>query len=85
MSGSTIAGAGAMPTAFGDTRQNCSRLGRNVIFGSGGAVEELLRRATSSVPIVFAIVPDPVDSGFVDSLSRPGRNATGFYGSLNTV
>jgi UDP:flavonoid glycosyltransferase YjiC (YdhE family) len=42
----------------------------DVVFASGGAVEELLR-ATSAVPIVFAIVPDPVGSGFVDSLSRP--------------
>jgi putative tryptophan/tyrosine transport system substrate-binding protein len=30
------------------------------------------------VPIVFAIVPDPVGAGFVDSLARPGGNATGF-------
>jgi putative ABC transport system substrate-binding protein len=30
------------------------------------------------VPIVFVIVPDPVGSGFVDILSRPGGNATGF-------
>jgi putative tryptophan/tyrosine transport system substrate-binding protein len=30
------------------------------------------------VPIVFAIVPDPVGSGFVDSLPRPGGNTTGF-------
>jgi putative tryptophan/tyrosine transport system substrate-binding protein len=30
------------------------------------------------LPIVFAIVPDPVGSGFVESLSRPGGNATGF-------
>jgi hypothetical protein len=41
----------------------------DLVFASGGAVEELLR-ATSAVPIVFAIVPDPVGSGFVDSLSR---------------
>src|SRR5438067_5623959 len=33
---------------------------------------------THTVPIVFAIVPDPVGSGFVDSLSQPGGNATGF-------
>jgi putative tryptophan/tyrosine transport system substrate-binding protein len=31
-----------------------------------------------TVPIVFAIVPDPVGSGFVESLARPGGNATGF-------
>jgi putative ABC transport system substrate-binding protein len=53
-------------------------LGPDVLFGSGGAVEELLRATRTTVPIVFAIVPDPVGSGFVDSLSRPGRNATGF-------
>ena len=34
--------------------------------------------ATHTVPIVFAIVPDPVGAGFVDSMARPGRNATGF-------
>jgi putative ABC transport system substrate-binding protein len=37
-----------------------------------------LLEATRTVPIVFAIVPDPVGSGFVKSLSRPGGNATGF-------
>src|SRR5262245_30159039 len=36
--------------------------------------------ATRSVPVVFTIVPDPVGAGFVDSLQRPGRNATGFMG-----
>src|SRR5260370_20479674 len=35
-------------------------------------------RVTRTVPIVFAIVPDPVGSGFVNSLSRPGGNATDF-------
>jgi putative tryptophan/tyrosine transport system substrate-binding protein len=34
--------------------------------------------ATRTVPIVFAIVPDPVGAGFVDSLAEPGGNATGF-------
>jgi putative ABC transport system substrate-binding protein len=37
-----------------------------------------LLQATRTVPIVFVIVVDPVGSGFVDSLSRPGGNATGF-------
>ena len=37
-----------------------------------------LRHVTRTLPIVFANVADPVDAGFVDSLSRPGGNATGF-------
>jgi putative ABC transport system substrate-binding protein len=37
-----------------------------------------LLQATSTVPIVFALVVDPVGAGFVDSLSQPGGNATGF-------
>ena len=35
-------------------------------------------QATRSIPIVFAIVPDPVGSGFIESLAEPGGNATGF-------
>ena len=37
-----------------------------------------LRRATRSVPIVFAMVVDPVGAGIVESLPRPGGNITGF-------
>ena len=37
-----------------------------------------LLQATRTLPIVFVFVPDPVGSGFVKSLSRPGGNATGF-------
>jgi putative tryptophan/tyrosine transport system substrate-binding protein len=37
-----------------------------------------LLQATRTVPIVFVVVPDPVGSGFVESLSQPGGNATGF-------
>src|SRR5262249_31605166 len=35
-------------------------------------------RATRTVPIVFVAVADPVGAGYVDSLARPGGNATGF-------
>jgi putative ABC transport system substrate-binding protein len=53
-------------------------LAPDVIFTSGSAAVEPLRRATRTVPIVFALVPDPVGAGFVDSLARPGGNVTGF-------
>jgi putative ABC transport system substrate-binding protein len=50
----------------------------DVILATGGASVELLLQATRTVPIVFVIVPDPVGSGYVESLSQPSGNATGF-------
>jgi putative ABC transport system substrate-binding protein len=61
-------------------------LAPDVIQASGTGPMAAVREATRTVPIVFAQVPDPVNAGFVDSLARPGGNATGFsvfeeYGS----
>ena len=53
-------------------------LAPDVILATGGPATEQLLKATRTVPIVFVIVPDPVGSGLVDRLSRPGGNATGF-------
>jgi putative ABC transport system substrate-binding protein len=53
-------------------------LAPDVIFATGGLAVERLLQATRAVPIVFAIVPDPVGAGLVESLSGPGGNATGF-------
>ena len=50
----------------------------DVILSSGTPTVAALQRATSSVPIVFAQVVDPVGSGFVETLARPGGNITGF-------
>ena len=50
----------------------------DVIVASGDVVSAELLQATRTVPIVFMIVPDPVGAGLVNSLSRPGGNATGF-------
>jgi putative ABC transport system substrate-binding protein len=53
-------------------------LAPDVILATGSPAMGPLLQATRAVPIVFAIVPDPVGGGFVDSLARPGGNATGF-------
>jgi putative ABC transport system substrate-binding protein len=45
-----------------------------VASGAGGMAA---KNATQTIPIVFASVPDPVASGLVDSLAKPGRNVTG--------
>jgi putative ABC transport system substrate-binding protein len=49
-----------------------------LVAGTGTATVAPLLQATRTVPIVFAVVIDPVGAGFVDSLARPGGNATGF-------
>jgi putative tryptophan/tyrosine transport system substrate-binding protein len=53
-------------------------LAPDVILAIGHDSVAALLDATRTVPIVFAIVPDPVGAGFVDSLAEPGGNATGF-------
>ena len=53
-------------------------LAPDVILTTGGQATELMLKATRTVPVVFAVVPDPVGSGLVARLSRPGGNATGF-------
>jgi putative ABC transport system substrate-binding protein len=53
-------------------------LAPDAIFASGNTAMPSLLQATRTVPIVFVNVADPVGSGFVDSLARPGGNATGF-------
>ena len=64
-----------------DTRKHASELVSltpDVILSTGSAATGPMLETTRTVPIVFVIVPDPVGSGFVKSLSRPGGNATGF-------
>ena len=53
-------------------------LAPDVILAGGNSSVGPLLQATRTIPIVFAIVVDPVATGFVDSLARPGGNATGF-------
>jgi ABC-type uncharacterized transport system substrate-binding protein len=50
----------------------------DVVLASGGTTLGPLRQVSRTVPTVFTGVGDPVGAGFVDSLARPGGNATGF-------
>src|SRR5262245_27634095 len=50
----------------------------DVILTGGSAAVAPLLQATTSVPVVFVLVADPVGAGFVDNLARPGGNTTGF-------
>ncbi len=53
-------------------------LAPDVILAAGTAVAGPLLQATRTLPVIFVHAPDPVGAGFVDSLARPGGNATGF-------
>jgi len=53
------------------------RLNPDVIVTHGQSNIVAAKEATSAIPIVFALATDPVASGFVASLARPGGNATG--------
>jgi putative tryptophan/tyrosine transport system substrate-binding protein len=53
-------------------------LAPDLIFASGTLSVAALQRLSPTVPIVFVGVTDPLGAGFVDSLARPGGNATGF-------
>jgi putative ABC transport system substrate-binding protein len=64
-----------------DTRKYAAELvelAPDVILSSGTIAAAALQQTTRTVPVVFTFVADPVGGGIVDSLSRPGGNATGF-------
>jgi putative ABC transport system substrate-binding protein len=51
----------------------------DVLVADGTAQAVALRQATRTIPIVFVMASDPVGVGIVESLARPGGNATGFF------
>ena len=57
----------------------------DVMVPSTNQVTRILQQETPTIPIVFAFVGDPVGSGFVASLARPGKNITGFANFENSI
>ena len=74
---SNIAGAWAILRLLRDAKELVA-LNPDAILAGVGATMPPLLQATRSIPIVFAQNVDPVGNGYVDSLSRPGGNVTGF-------
>jgi putative ABC transport system substrate-binding protein len=70
--------------ASGDSKRNRKNadalmaLAPDVILATGSPTLEPLLQVTRTVPVVFVQVSDPVGAGYIESLSRPGGNATGF-------
>ena len=54
------------------------RLAPDVLLSNGTPATAALKNATSTIPIVFAVVNDPVAQGFIRSMAHPGGNITGF-------
>jgi ABC-type uncharacterized transport system substrate-binding protein len=70
--------SGANPDDIRKDAAELVALAPDVILANAGTGVGPLLQATRTVPIVFANVVDPVGAGYVDSLARPGGNATGF-------
>lgn len=72
---------GSVPRA-GEIAAEYVRQGVDVIVVSGDAQVRAVEKATSTIPIVIAAAADPVGNGLVQSLARPGGNATGLSRQL---
>src|SRR5262245_34032401 len=75
-------------TNTADIRRQAAELAAlapDVILAHGSSTVGPLLEATRTVPIVFPVIADPVAAGYVDSLARPGGNATGFMLFENSI
>jgi len=62
--------------------QELTRLKLDLIVATGTPAAQVMQHATRDIPVVFLMVSDPVASGIVKSLARPGENVTGFSNFL---
>src|SRR5262245_24497834 len=69
---------GGDPSRYANYAAELVAPGPEAILAAGGGLVGPLQQASRTVPIVFLLVTDPVSSGYVASLSRPGGSATGF-------
>jgi putative ABC transport system substrate-binding protein len=70
--------AASDPSRIREYTAELIRLKPDVIVANTIPVLSALRRATNTIPIVFAVVSDPVGQGFISSAAHPGGNVTGF-------
>ena len=61
------------------------RLKPDVILAQNTPMVAVLRQQTTTIPIVFVSVSDPVGDGFVENLARPGGNVTGFADTMSSL
>jgi len=61
------------------------RLAPSVIMTSGSGMAEALQRESQTIPVVFVAVTDPLSSGLVASMARPGGNLTGFANYVASI
>ena len=66
------------PERFKAMAAELAQLDLDVLVTSAPAASYAAKAASSTTPIVFIVVPDPVEGGLVDSLARPGANITGY-------
>src|SRR6516165_805615 len=66
-----------MPDRFRKMAAELVSLNVDVLVGVGSQTAYYVKDATSTIPIVFVFVPDPIGSKFVSSFARPDGNATG--------
>lgn len=70
--------AGGLAEGMRASAAELAALNPDAVLAYGSAAVAALRQATTTVPVVFVSVVDPVGAGFVASLARPGGNVTGF-------